>query len=80
MRLFRLNLVECRTEGALGFNLREMSLTRLSLGNVKVSELGTGGGQKVLKFRIGDHEVVQCRSCPIFARERQEVAILKSTT
>lgn len=38
-----------------------MSLSRLSLGNLKVSELGTGEGQKVLKFRVGEREIVQCR-------------------
>lgn len=45
-----------------------MSLSRLSLGNLKVSELDTGEGQKVLKFRVGDHEVVQCSRLSNFCK------------
>lgn len=45
-----------------------MSLSRLSLGNLKVSELGTGESQKVLKSGGGHHEVVQCRRLSSFCK------------
>lgn len=45
-----------------------MSLSRLSLGTLKLSELGIGEGHKVLKFRVGGREVVQCKRLSSFCK------------
>lgn len=44
-----------------------MNLSRLCLGTLEVSELGTEG-QKLLKFRVGEHEVVQCKRLSNFCK------------